>query len=262
MHDELVRLDLRLRRRLLIGTALGAMVYLVVVVAVYPSFQHDTSINSLIESNPMAAAALGINGSITSTSGWLSANMYANVGPLLGLLLSIGYGAAAIAGQASDGLLGLVATTPTTRGQLVAQKVIALLLIAAVVPIASLLVCLLAPRFHLTPDWGALVGVTIALTVLAFDLGALALFVGALTGNRGSAVGVASGVAAVSYLISSLAPVVHAVERLRWLSPFSWAVGQDQLATGVTPAQWAALVGVGAVLIVATARAFVRLDVP
>src|SRR6478736_1937862 len=104
-NTELVRLDLRLRRRMLIGTAVGAAAYLALIVAIYPSFRHDTSLDAMITSNPAAAAAFGITGSITSPAGWLDANMYANFGPLLAMLLTVGYGAAAIAGQDADGLL-------------------------------------------------------------------------------------------------------------------------------------------------------------
>ncbi|MFV0463750.1 MAG: hypothetical protein ACK5MP_11250, partial [Nostocoides sp.] len=131
---DVLRLDLRLRRRMLIGTAIGAAAYLVLVIAMYPSFRNDTSISAMIESNPAAAAAMGVSGSITSPDGWLSANMYANVGPLLALLLTIGYGAAAIAGQDHDGLLGLMATQPLSRLRIAAEKVLALLLVSMIVP--------------------------------------------------------------------------------------------------------------------------------
>ena len=97
MNLGILLLDLRLRRRTVIGTAVGTAVYLLLVVAVFPNFTHDTAFDDVIRSNPTAAAAFGINGSITSPEGWLGANMYSNFGPLLALLLTIGYGAAAVA---------------------------------------------------------------------------------------------------------------------------------------------------------------------
>lgn len=258
---EIVRLDLRLRRRMLIGTALGAAVYLLVVVAVYPSFRHDSAFTSVIKSNPAAAAAFGISGSITSPEGWLGANMYANFGPLLTLMLTIGYGAACIAGQNEEGLLGLVATQPIGRVRLVAQKLTALLLCSLVAPTVSLAVCLSGPHFQLHPGWTHLVEVTGALALLGFELGALALSLGVLTGRRGLALGVASAVAAASYLVSSMAPVVSAVHRVRWLSPFYWAVGDGQLVVGVVGWQWALLAGLGLVCAVGALVAVRRLDI-
>ena len=261
MHSDLIRLDLRLRRRMLIGTSLGAAAYLLLVVAVYPSFRHDSAIDAMVTANPAAAAAFGITGSITSPEGWLSANMYANFGPLLALLLTIGYGSAAIAGQDSEGLLGLLATLPVSRTWMVAEKAVTLLVAALAVPLVSYVVCLAGPHFELQPRWGALLGASIALTLLAFDLGALALLVGAITGSRGAALGAASAAAAAAYLVSSLSPVVDLAHRVRWLSPFYWAVGDAQLVQGVTVEELVALLVLGVVLCGATAMAFRRLDV-
>ncbi|MEO3936184.1 ABC transporter permease subunit [Dermatophilaceae bacterium Soc4.6] len=261
MPTELVRLDLRLRRRMLLGTAVGTAAYLFLVVAVYPTFKHDTAFDALITANPGAAAAFGISGSITSPEGWLSANMYANIGPLLALLLTIGYGAAAVAGQDGDGLLGLLATAPVTRPRIVAAKALTLLLAALVVPVVSFAVCLTGPHFGLHPAWGDLLGLSIALTLLAFDLGAVALLVGAVTGGRAAAMGAAGAVAACAYLISSLSPVVDVVHRIRWLSPFVWAVGDGQLSHGVSVGELGALTGVGLVLTGATVLTFRRLDI-
>ena len=52
MSTELIRLDLRLRRRMLIGTAIGATAYLALIVAIYPSFRHDTSLDAMIPATP------------------------------------------------------------------------------------------------------------------------------------------------------------------------------------------------------------------
>ena len=162
MSVDLLFLDLRLRRRAVLGTAVGAAAYLLVVIAVYPNFAHDTSFDAVIRANPTAAAAFGISGSITSPEGWLSANLYANFGPLLALLLTIGYGAAAIAGQDADGTLGLFVSLPRSRSWILRQKAEALLALAAVVPVTSYAVCLVGPHFDLHPAWGPLLGASLA----------------------------------------------------------------------------------------------------
>ena len=73
--------------------------------------------------------------------------------------------------------------------------------------------------------------------------------------------GAASALAAAAYQISSLAPVVPELHSIRWLSPFSWGVGNDQLAHGPTTAEMLALLGLAAALAVATIPAFRRLDI-
>ena len=55
--------------------------------------------------------------------------------------------------------------------------------------------------------------VTMLCVLLGIDFGALAMLIGAVTGSRGAAVGLASTFAAAAYLISSLAPVVPWLHR-------------------------------------------------
>ncbi len=239
---------------------MGAAAYLLLVIAIYPSFKNDTSLDAMIAGNPAVAAAFGITGSITSPAGWLSANMYANFGPLLALLLTIGYGSATIAGQDADGLLGLQATLPLSRARILANKALTLVL-AAAVPAASYAICLTGPAFDVHLDAMALLGTTLALTLLAYDLGAVALLAGALTGRRGTATGVASAAAAAAYLLSSLAPVIPDLHDLQWISPFSWAVGDNQLTHGVQLGQLAALLALGVALTAATLPGLARLDI-
>jgi ABC-2 type transport system permease protein len=87
-------------------------------------------------------------------------------------------------------------------------------------------------------------------------MGLLALAVGAGTGNRGAALGVASTVAAASYLVSSMAPVVSWLEPARYVSLFYWSVGDDQLQDGLSAGGLSVLIGVGIVLAVVADRLF------
>jgi len=261
MSTDLLRLDLRLRRRMVIGTAIGIVVYTLMVIAVYPAMKDDTALNAMTADNPTAAALLGVTGSITSVGGWLNGNLYANFVPLLALMLTIGYGAGAIAGQDEDGTLGLAATLPLSRNRIAAQKGVALGIVSLVVPAATYLALLPGPSFDLHPDWAALGGVSVGVALLGFDIGLLALLVGALTGNRGTALGAATAVAAASYLVSSLAPVIDWVHTIRWTSLFYWTVGDNQIVDGLSWSAVAVLVGVAVVLLAAVIPAFRRLDV-
>lgn len=258
---EVARLDLRLRRRMVVGTAVGTALYLFLVIAMFRAFQQDTALSDFIRDNPTAASLAGVSGSISTPAGWLGANMYANIGPLLALMLTIGYGARALAGEDEEGWLGLVlVSSGAGRGRFFTQKTVVLGLLAAVVPLVSVLTCLVGPAFGMHPDWGPLLATSAAMALLAFDLGAVALLVGALGGGRGLSLGVASAVAGAAYLVSSLAPVVETVHRLRWLSPFQWSVGDARLVDGVGGAQWLLLVTLGVVLVAGGAWAVRRRD--
>ena len=66
--------------------------------------------------------------------------------------------------------------------------------------------------------------------------------------------------AAASYLISSLAPVVSWIRPARFASLFFWAVGDNQLTSGLGLDALGVLVGVGLVLVGVSVAAFDRLD--
>lgn len=261
MRSDVMALDLRLRSRSLIGYTLGITVYALVVVALYPSFKNETSLNQLTDNGNAVAALFGANGPLTTPTGWLNANLYANFLPLIALLLAIGYGASCLAGQDEDGTLALVATLPLSRRRILLQKTAAMILQAVPVSLATLLCVVIGRAFQLPVSGTGLVGVTIGTILLAADFGALALFAGAATGSRGAALGITSTAAAAAYLISSLAPVVHWLHPARFLSPFFYAVGDGQLTHGLNLPDAIVLLAVATAFIAAALRAFDRLDV-
>lgn len=261
MRADTARLDLRLRRRSLIGYTAGMALYAFTIVALYPSFRSDTSLNKLTDNGNPVAALFGAVGPLTSSTGWLNANIYANFLPLILLMMAIGYGSASIAGQDEDGTLGLVATLPLSRRRIMVEKLATMGLLAVPVAVVTLLCVLAGAGFELHFDIGHLVGVTVGVWLLAVDFGALAMLVGAATASRGTALGVTTAVAVAAYIVSSLAPVVHWIRPLRYSSPFFYAVGDGQLTRGLDPG-WAAVLGAIAVVLSAAAtEAFERLDV-
>ncbi len=261
MTADVASLDLRLRRRSMYGYALGLAAYAFVIVALYPAFKNDTSLDKFTENGSTVAALFGANGPLTTPAGWLNANLYANFVPLIVLLLTIGYGAGCLAGQDEDGTLGLIATLPLSRRQIALQKTVAMAAQTVPVSVATLL-CVLAGRgFDLTVGTEGLVGVTLGALLLGVDFGALAMLLGAATGSRGTALGITSALAAASYLVSSLAPVVHWLHPARFASPFFYAVGDGQLNHGLSAAWAAVLVGMAALAVGGCLLAFDRLDV-
>jgi tetratricopeptide (TPR) repeat protein len=105
VQTEITRLDLVLRRRSLLGYSAGMALYTLVVVALYPAFKNSSSLDKLIKNDSTISALFGVSGPISTPGGWLNGNLYANFLPLLMLLLTIGYGAASLAGQDEDGTL-------------------------------------------------------------------------------------------------------------------------------------------------------------
>jgi ABC-2 type transport system permease protein len=261
MSSDVVRLDLRLRRRSMYGYAIGMAVYVLVIVALYPSFKNDTSLNKLTENGSTVAALFAATGPLTTPQGWLNANLYANFVPLIVLMLTIGYGAASLAGQDEDGTLSLLATLPLSRRRIALQKAATMVLQAMPVSLATVLCVLAGHGFDLTVDITGIIGVTVGSLLLGVDFGAIAMLVGAATGSRGTALGVTSALAATAYLLSSLAPVVSWLHPARFASLFFYAVGDGQLSHGLSLAWAGILIGVAALAITGCLLAFDRLDI-
>jgi ABC-2 type transport system permease protein len=259
MRTDVARLDLHNRRHLTSAYTIGMALYMLVIVVLYPSFRHSSELNSL--SSGKLAALFGVSGPLTSPAGWVNANAYTNFLPLIMLLLTIGYGAAAIAGQDDDETLGLLVVLPLARHGILTQKITEMIA-QALVLIVVVAACVYVGRgFELALDPWNVATASLAVLWLGIDLGLIALTVGAVTGSRGSAIGVATAIAAVSYLISTLAPIVSWVRPLRFASLFYWSVGNNQLADGAGLASFAVLAGVAALTGFTANVAFRRLDV-
>ncbi len=260
MRLDVAQLDLSIRRRSLLWYAGGLSLYTLIVVAIYPALKNSASLDSIATTDPTAAALFGITGSITSPVGWLNANIYANFFPLVMLFLTVGYGAAAMAGQDEDGTLCLVAVLPLRRRAIALQKAGVMLLQASVLAAGVAALVIVGRSFDVDVPASTVISVSVAVALMGVDLGLVAMAVGARTGKRGTAIGVGSAIAAVSYLISSLAPVASWIKPARYVSLFYWSVGNDQLAKGVRPADWGVLIVVGLCAAYAVIIAFRYLD--
>ena len=260
MHADFTRLDISNRRRSLIGYCLGMAVYALLVVAMYPAFKTSTSLDTLIRSDSTAAALFGVTGPISSTGGWLNGNIYANFFPLIMLLLTIGYGAACLAGQDEDGTLGLLAALPVRRTAIVTQKAAAMTAQAAALAITVAVLVIIGRSFQLDITVADVAAVSAAVLLMGVDFGLITMAAGAVTGRKGTAIGVGTALAAASYLISSLAPVASWIRPARYASMFYWSVGNSQISHGVSPADYAVLITVGIAALAATLLAFRHLD--
>ncbi len=261
LRAEVSRLDLRLRRRSLLSYTIGMMLYALVIVVLYPQFKDSTSLDQLTKNGSAIAALFGATGSLTSPSGWLDANIYENFLPLIMLLITVGYGATCIAGQDEDGTLSLAAILPVSRGSVVLQKIATLAMQAVLIAIVTMVCVAVGRSFDLSISIANLTGMTIGVALLGIDFGLLALAVGSWTGSRGTALGLTAAVAAASYLISSLAPVVAWIRPAKYVSLFFWSVGDQQLTRGLSASSIVVLLAAAVVLSAVSWGAFRRLDI-
>ena len=260
MIAAVVRRSLADRRRGVLGYGIGLGLMIVWVMAIYPSVESELS--DYVKAMPEAMKSLFGMDDITSLAGFVHAEVFSLMGPLVFLALAITAGASTLAGEEQDRMLPLLLATGVGRGRLLVAKLAALALAVAalgVITIASLLVGLTAAGGGMSIA-GA-VAATVALTALALFFGALALAVGAATGRKAMAAGTAVGVALATYLLDALANLVGWLEPLQVISPFHWYAPANPLTAGLSAGGLALLLGGAASLAVIAAVAFDRRDI-
>jgi ABC-2 type transport system permease protein len=223
--------------------------YVALIASIFPSIKGSRELNDLIQSYPDVLRSLfGITGggTITSGAGFLDAELFSFMLPLLVLVLAVGSGARTFAGEEDAGRLELVLAYPVRRRSAVLAKGLAL---AGEVLVASLAAVLAILAFDalvdLDLDSGRLAASFVWLVALALFYGWLALAVGAAYPSRALAIGIAAGAAAAGYLVGGLHGLAGWLDPFRFLSPF-WLVGSSPLQRGVDT------LGVVAVLLAAS----------
>jgi ABC-2 type transport system permease protein len=126
---------------------------------------------------------------------------------------------------------------------------------------AAVTICVLAGRgFQLTVGPGNALAIAAALTLMGLDFGLITMAAGAATGRRGTALGIGTGLAATSYLLSSLATTISGIRPGRYLSLLYWSVGNDQITKGVSITDFTVLIVVGLCALIAAVAAFRQAD--
>jgi len=233
---ELTRRGVADQGKALAGWCAGAILYVTLIAAIFPSLSGSASLDDLVKSYPDALKSLfGISGggSLSSGAGFLDAELFSFMLPLLVLVLGIGSGARTFAGEEDAGRLELVLAYPIQRRDAVLAKGVAVgVQVLAVCLCAGIAIVILSPIFDLGLSVNHVAMASIELVLLGLLFGWLALAVGAATGKHGLAVALSAGLAAGSYLIAGLHGLAGWLAPFRFFSAFWW-IGSSPLENGI-----------------------------
>lgn len=248
-------------RRALTWWSVGMVLLAGYSLAFFPTVSGNTSMRKLVDSYPEALRKLMAIRDFTTGPGYLQAYLFSFMAPILLLMVALLHGSDATSGEEDRGTIDILLSCPISRSRVVLEKFAAItagLALLAAALLATLLVG--GPLVGLDVAVNRVVAVCAASLLLAVDIGALALFVGAATGRRGLARGVSAAVAVASYLVSGLADVASGLRPVRPLSLYYHSLGIQPLFTGFSLLHTAVLVAVAAVLVVLAAVSFERRD--
>lgn len=223
---------LREQRRSLLLWGLAVAAVTAMYVGLYPSFA-QTDLTSFTQDLPEGLVqAFGYN-RINTPDGYLSSTIYGLLGPVLLLVFAIGTGARLIAGNEEDGTLELECTAPVSRTRLLAERLATLWLdVAVLVGVLTAVTVAIVVGADIDIAVSRLLATSAGMALLVLGFGTLALAVGAVTGRRGVALGVAAGLAVLAFMFDALGPSIPA-EWMTAVSPFSWLLDNEPLRNGL-----------------------------
>ena len=250
---------LRCRARSLTGWGIGTVAFVSMMLAVFPVVRDDTSFDELLEEYPEPIRALiGGDVSLSTGPGFMSAELYSLMLPVLAAILAANAAAALLGGEDERGWLSFVVSGPTTRARIVLETTAAVALVVAVpVVLAALAVLIGGPMVDLGLSVSRLVEVSIAMWVFGLLFGALALLVAGAVGRRGPAVGAGTGLVVFAYAAEIVGSIASWGRPLQELSPFHHLVAAQPAVFG---SPWIEVVVAVAIAVAMTVVAAVLIE--
>lgn len=226
--------SLRDQRRAWIGWSIGIALLVLLEAAIWPSIRDMSAWKDLLAAYPEPMRKLFNLDEFTTGAGFMNAELFSAMLPLLFIIYGIARGSRAIAGEEEAGTLDVLLVTRVSPTRLVLQQaasiVTGLLLLGAV-----LAVVLLAGSavFDMGLSVAGLAVATLSMVLLGTEFGWLALALGAAFGRRAIAIGGSTALAVASYVLYAAGQIVESVQPWQPISPFHQALNNGPLSATV-----------------------------
>jgi ABC-2 type transport system permease protein len=252
MSGIMLRQAFRDQRRTMFWFAFGAALYVLAIIAFYPSIRDSSEqFEELLNAYPDAITeAFGID-DFSSFAGFVGAEALNVIWPLVAAGFAIVVGSAAVAGEIERGSVDLWLSVPVARWRLLLAKIVAALIGLLVIVVATVAaIAIGAAAIDEWPGIGPLLAVLVTLPGIVVTVLGYSVLFSTMFGRRGIAAGLASGVTLLSYLFWIIANMSASVDWLRYLSIFSAYDAQAALSDATV--HW---VGLAVLLLVGIACA-------
>lgn len=236
MSVPALRMAIRLRLLATGLAAFGMALVIVMVGALFPTV--GDSIGKL--DLPKGVATLLGGADYGTITGWMRSEIGSVYGPLVIAYTGISVAVTSTASEEEGGILGLTLAYPIERSRLLLAKAGAVAISVVLVALGTLLGLIIGVAGG-GIGAGNLTALAVHLTFLGWTTGALALALAAITGRRAVASGGAAAFALLGFLVNGFAPLVGALEWVKYLSLFYYYEGHDPIGSGVDVADLAVL---------------------
>lgn len=254
------------RRFSTVWWSLGVLALDALLAVSYPTVRNNSELDKTFAGLPPSVQTmLGLQGAalISSPTGYLNSQYFANLLPIILLVFGIGLAAWSVSGDEQAGTLELLLANPVSRVRVALERAVALgVLLGILTVVAALGLVVLAPSTGLNNGLGfdRMTEAAVATGLLAFVFASLAFAVGAATGGRSLAVATAASLAVALFAIEGIAEQVKPLQTVRAASPWHWLLHSDPLRNGLVWEAWLLPAATSLALIAAGAVLFARRD--
>jgi ABC-2 type transport system permease protein len=201
-------------------------------IGLYPSMGANADMQAMIAELPEAMITAFGYDQIGTPGGWMSSTVYGLIAPVLLLVYGIATGGRLIAGEEEAGTLELELTSPVSRSALLVQR-LAVLWVGLTILVLVVAAVSVGLKMGLDLDVGMdrIAAGVVGLWLLVLGFASVAYAVGAATGRRGLALGIAAGLAVAAFVFNAIGPTIEA----GWMtavSPFAWYLDGRPLIDG------------------------------
>ena len=221
----LYRRAIRERRRTTASLMVGLVALTAWITALFPVIRgSDAFTNFLEDFPPQTAALLGIDAETYLTgAGYLGAQIYSLLGPLMMIAFVVCGAIQATAGEETDGTMDTLLSAPVSRRRVLLERAFATLTLSLSVAAALAIALLIAnPIFELRLSVAGIVAANLSLWLLGIVYGAVALVAGAFTGRPTLSRGITFGLALVAWIVTGFAPLYTWLDAPSTISPLTW----------------------------------------
>ena len=184
-------------RRGLAWWVLGVVLLCAAMTSFYPSISTNDAIQDYVDAfDPDLLALFGFTEllDITSGPGYLNAELFSFMVPVMVIIFAVSLGASAIAGEEDKRTMEILLTEPVSRRRVLLEKYAFLLAANAMLGVVVWLsLAIGAIAVGMDVSMFKLAATTLSSALLGVTFGSLAFAVGAFTGNRGLSIGVSAG---------------------------------------------------------------------
>ena len=261
LHNVYLK-SLRDSKKSIIYYSIGTIALGLYVTLFYPTIRDSTGLTDFLEQLPEAMLAfIGDADTYTTPEGFLNAEVFGFMGPMIFGVFAIIAGAGTIAGEEESHSLDQLLANPVSRKQVLLQKAGALLTGLFALSIALWIGIIGGSKIA---GFGlSLIGTTQAifsLYILGITLGLIALAIGASTGKKSLAGGFTASVAIIGFLLDTFLSVVDALDPLRFISVFYYFNGNDVIINGINPVHCITMVCIATTALVIAIWQFEKRD--